>query len=221
MNWTDLLITTFMFLNVAFDKADAALSFKDQCVKSHNEYRSRHQVGPLVWSDNLAQGAQSWADYLAENNLFQHAANSPVGENLYLSSRKPMEPCTSATKAFYDEVKYYDYNNPGFSLRTGHFTQVVWKNTKQIGAAYATRKDGRFVLVIRYSPPGNYRFQFSQNVLPIKEETKTTTPTHTEASATSTAPASPGGGVSGRICCSFANKVLLIVPAIIVVKIGF
>lgn len=210
-----------MFLNVAFDKADAALPFKDQCVKWHNEYRSRHQVGPLVWSDNLAQGAQSWADYLAENNLFQHAANSPVGENLYLSSRKPMEPCTSATKAFYDEVKYYDYNNPGFSLRTGHFTQVVWKNTKQIGAAYATRKDGRFVLVIRYSPPGNYRFQFSQNVLPIKEETKTTTPTHTEASATSTAPAPPGGGVSGQICCSFANKALLIISAIIVVKIGF
>lgn len=95
----------------------------------------------------------------------------------------------------------------------------MWKNTKQIGAAYATRKDGRFVLVIRYSPPGNYRFQFSQNVLPIKEET--TTPTHTEASATSTAPAPPGGGVSGQICCSFANKVLLIIFAIIVVKIGF
>ena len=45
-----------------------------------------------------------------------------------------MEPCTSATKAFYDEVKYYDYNNPGFSQRTGHFTQVIeltksWKKS--------------------------------------------------------------------------------------------
>lgn len=33
-------ITFFTLLLVA----DAALSFKDQCVKWHNEYRSRHQV---------------------------------------------------------------------------------------------------------------------------------------------------------------------------------
>ena len=26
--------------------------------------------------------------------------------------------------AFYNEVKDYDYDNPGFSLKTGHFTQV-------------------------------------------------------------------------------------------------
>lgn len=132
-----------------------------------------------------------------------------------------MEPCTSATKAFYDEVKYYDYNNPGFSQKTGHFTQIVWKNTKQIGAAYATRRDGRFVLVIRYSPPGNYRYQFRQNVLPIKEETKTTVLTPTETTVTSTAPAPPHGGVSGQMCCSFTSKVLLIIFAILVVKIGF
>lgn len=38
--------------------------------------------------------------------------------------KKPEEPCTKATKAFYGEVKYYDYDKPGFSLKTGHFTQV-------------------------------------------------------------------------------------------------
>ena len=79
----------------------------------------------MTWSGNLAKGAKAWADYLADNNLFKHDQNTQAGENLYLSSHKPAEPCTTATKAFYDEVKYYDYNKPGFSQKTGHFTQVI------------------------------------------------------------------------------------------------
>ena len=83
------------------------------------------QVDPVTWDDTLTSGAQSWADYLAQNNLFKHASGLQVGENLYLSgSPSPEEPCTSATQAFYGEVKDYDFNKPGFSMETGHFTQV-------------------------------------------------------------------------------------------------
>ena len=83
------------------------------------------QAGPLTWDNNLAKGAKDWAKYLANNNLFKHASNIQPGENLYLSgSNKPDEPCTAATKAFYAEVKNYDFNKPGFSGKTGHFTQV-------------------------------------------------------------------------------------------------
>lgn len=57
--------------------------------------------------------------------MFKHASNRKEGENLYMSSHKPAEPCTTATKAFYGEVKYYDFDKPGFSLKTGHFTQVT------------------------------------------------------------------------------------------------
>ena len=48
----------------------------------------------------------------------------------------------------------------------------MWKNSKRIGAAYATGNDGSVVVVIRYSPPGNYfgEAQFRNNVFPAKEE---------------------------------------------------
>ena len=76
----------------------------------------------------MAQHAATWATYLADNNLFQHATNLEAlgeGENLYRSGKPiPTEPCTEATKLFYDEVKDYDYNSPGFASNTGHFTQV-------------------------------------------------------------------------------------------------
>lgn len=42
----------------------------------------------------------------------------------------------------------------------------MWKKTKQIGAAQAGRSDGRVVVVVRYSPAGNYVGKYKENVLP-------------------------------------------------------
>ena len=79
----------------------------------------------MTWDDTLTKGAESWANYLAQNNEFKHASNIQPGENLYLSgSPWPEEPCTAATQAFYGEIKDYDFNKPGFAMNTGHFTQV-------------------------------------------------------------------------------------------------
>jgi len=50
------------------------------------------------------------------------------------------------------------------------FPQLVWKNTKRIGAAYATRTDGFVVVVIRYSPAGNYNSAYQQNVFPERKD---------------------------------------------------
>lgn len=44
--------------------------------------------------------------------------------------------------------------------------QVLWKNSKQIGAAWAIRKDNRLVISIKYNPGGNYIGYFGKNVRP-------------------------------------------------------
>lgn len=46
------------------------------------------------------------------------------------------------------------------------FLQLVWKKTKQIGAAQAGWSNGRVVVVVRYSPAGNYDGKYKENVLP-------------------------------------------------------
>lgn len=46
------------------------------------------------------------------------------------------------------------------------FPQLVWKKSKQIGAAYAIRTDGFVVVVVRYSPPGNFNNAYKENVFP-------------------------------------------------------
>ncbi len=52
-------------------------------------------------------------------------------------------------------------------METGHFTQLVWKNTEKIGAGIAYNSDRtKAYAVAQYSPPGNYEDQYQENVLP-------------------------------------------------------
>ena len=60
----------------------------------------------------------------------------------------------------------YDFRNPGFKSGTGHFTQIVWQETKELGMAKVKSSDGKIIVVARYRPPGNVINHFQENVNP-------------------------------------------------------
>lgn len=51
-------------------------------------------------------------------------------------------------------------------LFSGHFTQMVWKKTEKFGAAAAKSKTNSVYFVAVFSPRGNWRNEFVENVLP-------------------------------------------------------
>ena len=55
---------------------------------------------------------------------------------------------------------------------TGHFTQVVWKGTSEVGFGKAKDAKGLVIVVASYRPPGNIAGQFKNNVLAPKKERK-------------------------------------------------
>jgi uncharacterized protein YkwD len=149
-------------------------------IVKHNGYRTTHHSPNLVVSSSINNTAQTWAQYLATNGLFQHSTASQrnnAGENLYVyyTTATSVDAATlanSAVKSWYDEVSAYNYNSPVFSSATGHFTQVVWKNSTQLGcgAAQGTKtmngtKYNAFYVVCNYAPAGNVQGQFAANVL--------------------------------------------------------
>ena len=69
----------------------------------------------------------------------------------------------SAVDAFYSEITDYDFNAGTFSMATGHFTQVVWKGTTQVGVAVSS--NGQY-LICNYLKHGNMMGAFAQNVSP-------------------------------------------------------
>ncbi|KAF4524950.1 hypothetical protein B566_EDAN014131, partial [Ephemera danica] len=103
---------------------------------------------------------------MAGRNSLQHRTTRTYGENLYAmwGSRSNVNGRT-AVQAWYNEVKYYNFRSQGFSMKTGHFTQVVWKGSKELGIAIVTRGTGTFI-VANYSPGGNMMGQFRANVFP-------------------------------------------------------
>ncbi|XP_044172711.1 Golgi-associated plant pathogenesis-related protein 1-like [Acropora millepora] len=138
------------------------MAFKEQCLYWHNYFRTLHQVPPVTWSMGLQKEAEEWVKYLAENNKFQHSQHNRG--NLFITEHIPKEYCSDAIWWFHWEEKYYDYSNPHYSRYTTRFTQVVWRSSKEIGAAWALRKDGKLVVSIKYKPGGNYPRFFANNV---------------------------------------------------------
>jgi pathogenesis-related protein 1 len=123
----------------------------------------RKDVGspPLAWSNGLAGVAQQWADHLASLGCnLQHTQNNKHGENLFAGAGKSFT-AVDASQSWYDEIQKYHYGplDPNNWAPTGHYTQMVWHSTTQMGMGRATCPNGLIVIVAEYDPPGNYMGQ--------------------------------------------------------------
>lgn len=130
---------------------------------AHNQYRQRHCAPPLEWSDELGAVAQRWADQLAADGCKFDHSRSPYGENLAAGTESVLGP-EHAAEMWYREIDKYDFGGGGFSMETGHFTQVVWVGSQRLGCG-SSRCDGLRIWVCNYDPPGNVTGQYRENVL--------------------------------------------------------
>lgn len=154
--------------NKTVDQSDGA--FAAEALRLHNSLRSRHGAPDLVLDPSLTKFAQRWADHLASTGKFHHCPDNKYGENLYAqwaASTKSVCPADRAVESWYEESRNYNYKCEPTSMSVGHFTQLVWRDTKRMGIARAKTKDGkRTMIVAHYDPPGNFIGQYVQNVGP-------------------------------------------------------
>lgn len=103
--------------------------------------------------------------HLAEIDNLEHRTNNKYGENIYFC--EGFIPTGFRTcKRWYEEVRDYDYDTPKFSNETGHFTQLVWCQSRKLGTGVGRSKTGHFFVVANYDPAGNVRSFFHKNVFP-------------------------------------------------------
>lgn len=137
---------------VSAAEAQAALDF-------HNAKRREVGVPALSWSPQLASVAQRWAEHLASavGCQLEHTQNNRYGENLFAGNGYPYS-AVDASRSWYEEIQQYRYGAVSAQNyhATGHYTQMVWRDTTQVGIGKAQCENGGVVIAAEYNPPGNY-----------------------------------------------------------------
>ncbi len=126
-----------------------------EMLRAHNEVRRARQIPPLKWSLRLAELAQQWADHLSATGVMEHNMSLRTGQNLYVIRGATTRPAL-VVRRWADESQ--DYREPQKFCRLGaicgHFTQIIWAATQELGCGVATGERGQF-WVCFYLPPGN------------------------------------------------------------------
>ena len=143
-----------------------------EVLQIHNDYRKIHSSPPLILNDALSKIAEEVANHLIndkndnlDDSLFIYK-NHPLGVNIYTNKnhKSPEEIC----KEWYNENKNYKYDIDKFQKNTIHFTQMVWKNTKEVGFVFTTKKGKKCCGIALYYPAGNIFDEFKENVIKPK-----------------------------------------------------
>ncbi len=145
-----LLITLFQGLSQQLTNEQ-----KKSIVERHNFYRAIVGADSLVWSDNLEEEAEKCAEYMAEKPLLK--CETSYGMNYY----KYIDTIgvDSIVDIWAREQTLY-YGQPITSeniLYLSHYSQIIWKDTRQIGCALKKNKAGVLIFVCIYNPKGNIR----------------------------------------------------------------
>jgi uncharacterized protein YkwD len=135
-------------------------AFSQALLDAHNQERTRLGMAALVWNDRLAADAAVWSANLARRQTLEHAGDAKgQGENLWSGTSGASSPVEMigtflAEAKDFRPGKFPDVSRSGDLAHVGHYTQVIWRSTRELGCAKAAG-GGDDYLVCRYRPAGN------------------------------------------------------------------
>ena len=136
----------------------------ERLLAAHNRERAAANLAPLKWDESLAADAEQWGEEMAARDYFEHSpddpdAEEPQGENLWKGTRGHFAP-EDMVGLWIEEKKHFRpgifpaVSRTGDYEDVGHYTQLMWRSTGQVGCA-VTQSDDYDYLVCRYSEAGN------------------------------------------------------------------
>lgn len=133
----------------------------------HNATRRTVGLPPLQWSARLADEARAHAARLARSESLYHdpSLHDDVGENLWMGTRcayaaRRMIDAWAREASLYRHGRFPDISRTGDWADTGHYSQMVWRDTREVGCALAGNGADEY-LVCRYAPAGNIEGEFA------------------------------------------------------------
>jgi len=149
-----LFLLTTILIALSIIQLVAQNDFNQSILERHNHWRSNKGVQPLKWSNALEASAIDWANTLARQCDMRHSDGN-YGENLFMGTKGYYGP-VDAVDSWMSEEEFYDErtNSCEKNKVCGHYTQVIWSTTTDLGCARVDCDD-YVIIVCQYSPPGN------------------------------------------------------------------
>ncbi|GIY39364.1 golgi-associated plant pathogenesis-related protein 1 [Caerostris darwini] len=149
----------------------ASDDFAQECLRSHNHYRAQHGCLPLHLSHSVSAISQEWANKISAEDHFHHSNHPQYGENLFVTymsnSSLPSVTGQQVVESWYSEQTYYpfhDHVTRDVISKAGHFTQLIWSSSRELGVGRAVSRNNRVYVVANYYPAGNILRKFPDNV---------------------------------------------------------
>ena len=136
-----------------------------RALEFHNKKREEHGSPDLILNVYLSKLAQDFAESLSKKKV----TNFPIYEGVFLGENRyiykgNMFDVEDMCNAWYNEINLYNQNANEYEKNTSHFTQMIWKNTTDVGFGF--KKKGNFCYAVAfYYPPGNTLGEYKENVL--------------------------------------------------------
>ncbi|XP_020894641.1 uncharacterized protein LOC110233667 [Exaiptasia diaphana] len=137
--------------------ADVEQFLRDM-VNKINRYRLMHAVSPLGLSLDLTNKAELWAVKIANKDQEELNSNVTFGQAIY-SSANAADIVNASVESWYNQIVHYRYYNPESQPQNNYFTQLVWKDTTDIGIGKATSGSQKTYIVAYFNPPAVHDMQ--------------------------------------------------------------
>ncbi|XP_022787209.1 Golgi-associated plant pathogenesis-related protein 1-like [Stylophora pistillata] len=143
--------------------------YRREAVEQHNRLRAIHDAPEMTLNNEMSEGADQYAHRLFQmfgvNMGLKHSPKDSrrgQGENLAVGCTTARvaegRSVEDAIKSWYDEVCRYNFNVHRFQSGLGHFSQLVWKDSTELGIGkYTGKQRGKTCtyIVARYRKVGN------------------------------------------------------------------
>jgi pathogenesis-related protein 1 len=161
-----VFICSFSFAQLNLNETGSKLSKNEasEMLEYHNMARKELSIPPMIWNTSIAAYAQEWAEYLANKKgcdlIHRSGLNQKkldYGENLFWGSSASSYKPIDAAKGWYSEKKDYRYQRVDYDnyAKTGHYTQMIWASSTEMGAGMAVCPSGEIIVVANYKEHGN------------------------------------------------------------------
>ncbi|KRF99305.1 uncharacterized protein Dwil_GK26749 [Drosophila willistoni] len=135
-------------------------SVEEDILNEHNRLRRLHRSPDLQLVPYVPDQVHS-----AANNITEEDKEPPYVRDFPLSVCKTLGDPVKCVQQWYDGVKDYDFDNPGFSDETKYFTALIWKASNHVAVLTKTNQISKNKYVFAfYHPLGNIDGKFKENV---------------------------------------------------------